>query len=176
MIIEQSGIGDTVSPNLEQLVNEIETEIDLMSDYREKSEKWTKMELCSAIKCGENLVKIRSAFCKRGDGFKSFVTTRFQPRFSYKTCGRYMKLFKGKDKLDDSVTNLNQAYVLLGIKREIDLDSDDGDSVIRDDKDSTKDHTQRHKKTNKNRRNSNQITLVETPKRNSILIPFFNEI
>ena len=111
-------VGDTVSLNINQWVNEVRTHSQLIAGYTKEMEHWQKRELESAIICGTNLAKIRQSYGDRGIGFKPFIEKEFANEFSYKTCLRYMKLANRSSEIPSDVTNIRQAYIRLGILQE----------------------------------------------------------
>jgi hypothetical protein len=111
-------VGDTVSLDINQWVNEVRTHSQLIAGYTKEMEHWQKRELESAIICGTNLVKIRHSYGDRGIGFKPFIEKEFANEFSYKTCLRYMKLANRSSEIPSDVNNIRQAYIRLGILQE----------------------------------------------------------
>ena len=89
-------VGVTVTPNINKCIKEVHLHYSVIVDADKKMEHWRKKELDAALACGENLVKIRQEYGKKGVGFKTFIATEFANEFSYETCLRYMKLFNGR--------------------------------------------------------------------------------
>ncbi len=111
-------VSDTMSPTINDWVNEAKTHSRLIAGYTKEMEHWQKRELDSAIICGSNLVKIRQSYGDRGIGFKPFIEKEFANEFSYKTCLRYMKLANRSSEIPSDVNNIRQAYIRLGILQE----------------------------------------------------------
>lgn len=111
-------VSDTMSPTINDWVNEAKTHSRLIAGYTKEMQHWQKRELESAIICGSNLVKIRQSYGDRGIGFKPFIEKEFANEFSYKTCLRYMKLSNRSSEIPSDVNNIRQAYIRLGILQE----------------------------------------------------------
>lgn len=111
-------LGVTMTPNINECIKEVHLHYSVIVDADKKMEHWRKKELDAALACGENLVKIRQEYGKKGVGFKTFIATEFANEFSYETCLRYMKLFNGRSELTADITCIRQAYLHLGILRE----------------------------------------------------------
>lgn len=111
-------VGVTVTLNINECIKEVHLHYSVIVDADKKMEHWRKKELDAALACGENLVKIRQQYGKKGVGFKTFIATEFANEFSYETCLRYMKLFNGRSELTADITCIRQAYLHLGILRE----------------------------------------------------------
>lgn len=174
MINEEGGSGDIVSMRIKKWVAEIKNQSHLIAGFNKDIEHWRKRELAAAILCGEHLVNIRKTYGNRGDGFKSFVEAEFQKEFCYKTASRYMKLFHGKHKLNETVVSLNQAYHYLGVVKDENAGAKDGSN---NDKQSGNQHssarkTKRPRKRTQSSHRSKNLSSI--PRLDSVLIPYHN--
>jgi hypothetical protein len=109
---EDKNIGSEIklNPELYQLVESIKTRYEgLRKDERRTLEE--------AIICGEELVKCQKSV-KHGQ-WEIFCETHFEPNLKKMTVSRYVRLFKGKTKIQ-TCENITEAYHILGIIKDPD--------------------------------------------------------